>query len=144
MVLITYNDQHCHFTSIFEIRSCSLLQKVTYHTHIFHWDARWKSTRDAGWKQFPPSIKPLFYAFKTHLFLHFKGCGFTTGLFMDFPQYRLTLKHPNSIHHLLTAGSNSLFIAYDHAGCWVEFHPAPLSEGCVLNIFLWSLHLATW
>ena len=125
-----------------------MLLKVRYQSRIFHRDVGWKSMGDAGLKLFPPSIKPLFYALKTHLFVHFKGRGLATHLFMDFPQYLLTLKHHSPIHYLSTAGSNSSVKARGHVECWVEFHPASLSEGwywwelhaIVLNLFLISLN----
>ena len=37
-------------------------------------------------------------------------------------------KHHNPIHQLLTARSHSSLRARGHVGCWVEFHPASLSE----------------
>ena len=64
-----------------------------------------------------------------HLYVYFKGCGSPAHIFMDSPQYLLTLKHHRLIHHLLTAGWNSSLRARGRAGCWVEFHPASLSEG---------------
>ena len=108
-------------------------RKVRYESRIFRRDAGWKSMGDAEWKLFPPSIKPLCYALKTHLFVHFKGYGFVTDL-LDFPQYLLTLKHHSPIHHLLTAGSNAWLRARGHIGCWVEFRPTSLSEGWIQDI----------
>ena len=105
-----------------------MLRKVIYQRRISRRDAGWKSAGDAGWKQFLPSIKPLFYALKTHLFVYFIYCGFATHSFMDFPIHLFTLKYHNSIHHSFTAGSNSSLRTRGHVGYWMEFHPTSLSE----------------
>ena len=60
VVLLSYNDQHCDFTSKGEIWSRDMSIKGKYQSHIFRRDAGWKSTGDAGWKSLPPSIKPWF------------------------------------------------------------------------------------
>ena len=89
---------------------------------------------DDGWKWFPPSIRPLFCALKTHFFFHCKGCGSVRHLYRNFPQCLLTLKHHSPIHHLSTTGWNSSLWACGHAECWVEFHPASLSEGWIYRL----------
>ena len=117
-----------------------MLRKVRYQSRIFRRDAGWKSTGDAGWKYFPPCIKLLFYALKTHLFVHFEGCGFATNISGYFSQCLLTLKRQKPIHHLSTVGPNSSLWARGHVGCWVEFHPASLSEGWVYPKSIPSAH----
>ena len=92
VISITYNDQHCDCTSVGEMRSRRLHRRARYLSRIFHRDARCKSTRDAGWKYFPPSTKPFFCALKPQWFFHSKGRGFVIHLFMDFSQYLLTMK----------------------------------------------------
>ena len=49
-----------------------------------------------------------------------------TVILVYVPQYLYT---PDPIHQSLTAGVNSSLRACCHVGCWVEFHPASLSEG---------------
>ena len=43
--------------------------------------------------------------------------------------YMYISKYISPIYQLLTTGVNSSFSACGHVGCWVEFHPASLSEG---------------
>ena len=111
----------------------TLFQNVRYGVLVCPGKLRYHQNRifrrDAGWKLFPPSMKPLFYTLKTDLFLDFKGCGFATRLFLDFSQYLISRKPHNPIHRVLTAGSNSLLRAHGHVWCLVEFHPVSLSEG---------------
>ena len=120
VVLISYYDQNCDFTSIGGIWSRGMLPKVRYQSRIFRRDVWWKSTGGAGWKWFPPNIKPLFHPFKTHLFAQFKCCGSAAHLLMDFRQYLHAPKHHNPFHQSLTQGSNSSLRARGHVGCWVR------------------------
>ena len=106
-----------------------MLLKVRYQSRIFHRDVGWKSMGDAGLKLFPPSIKPLLYALKTHLFVHFKGRGLATHLFMDFPQYLLTLKHHSSIPIYQRQGqsqaialTNAELSLIGHLGAWLQWN----------------------
>ena len=81
------------------------------------------------WKLSIPH-QPLFQAHKTRSFVHFKGCGSATYIFVYVCQYLHISKHPSLIHQSLTTGVNSSLRACGHVGCCVEFHPASLSEGC--------------
>ena len=50
VVLITYNDQHCNFSSIRDIWNRDMPRKMKYQSLIFRRGVGWKSIGDAGWK----------------------------------------------------------------------------------------------
>ena len=79
---------------------------------------------------FPPSINPLFNTHKTWSFVHFKGRGSATNIFVYVSQYIHTSKHPRGAHSLIINGKcKFLARACGQVECCVEFHPASLSEG---------------
>ena len=59
---------------------------------------------------FPPSINPLFHAHKTRSFVHFKGCGSATNIFVYVSQYL-----PQ--HHSLIINDRGKFLAQSLRPC---------------------------